>query len=125
MERRLFTLTEANALLPQLRRTLQTLLDARQKIIDAQPELWPVLEKAMSNGGSKKAGEMLKYFEQVQRNAQAIQELGIEIKDINTGLVDFPAERDGRVVYLCWRYGEGDIEYWHELDAGFAGRQPL
>ncbi len=125
MERRLFTLTEANALLPQLRRTLQTLLDARQKIIDAQPELWPVLEKAMNNGGSKKAGEMLKYFEQVQRNAQAIQELGIEIKDINTGLVDFPAERDGRVVYLCWRYGEGDIEYWHELDAGFAGRQPL
>ena len=125
MERRLFTLTEANALLPQLRRTLQTLLDARQKIIDAQPELWPVLEKAMGNGGSKKAGEMLKYFERVQRNAQAIQELGIEIKDINTGLVDFPAERDGRVVYLCWRYGEGDIEYWHELDAGFAGRQPL
>ena len=125
MERRLFTLTEANTLLPQLRRMLQTLLDARQKIIDAQPELWPVLEKAMGNGGSKKAGEMLKYFEQVQRNAQAIQELGIEIKDINTGLVDFPSERDGRVVYLCWRYGEDDIEYWHELDAGFAGRQPL
>ena len=125
MERRLFTLTEANTLLPQLRRMLQTLLDARQKIIDAQPELWPVLEKAMGNGGSKKAGEMLKYFEQVQRNAQAIQELGIEIKDINTGLVDFPSERDGRVVYLCWRYGEGDIEYWHELDAGFTGRQPL
>jgi len=125
MAQRLFTLNEAQALLPQVRQLLRALLEAREKIVEAQPELWPVLEKAVGNGGGKKAGEMLRYFEVIQRNAQAIQELGIEIKDINTGLIDFPSDRDGRVVYLCWRYGEGDIAYWHELDSGFAGRQPL
>jgi hypothetical protein len=125
MAQRLFTLSEAQALLPQVRQLLRALLEAREKIVEAQPELWPILEKAVGNGGGKKAGEMLRYFEVIQRNAQAIQELGIEIKDINTGLIDFPSDRDGRVVYLCWRYGEGDIAYWHELDSGFAGRQPL
>lgn len=125
MAQRLFTLEEANALLPQLRQMLKAVLEAREKIVDAQPEIWPILEKAIGNGGGKKAGELLKYFEVIQHNAHTIQEMGIEIKDINTGLIDFPAERDGRVVYLCWRYGEGEIEYWHDLDAGFAGRQPL
>ncbi len=125
MAQRLFTLQQANALLPKVRELLKELLDAREKIVEAQPELWPVLEKSVGNGGGKKAGEMLRYFEIIQRNAQAIQEIGIEIKDINTGLIDFPSERDGRTVYLCWRYGEGEIAYWHELDAGFAGRQPL
>lgn len=125
MAQRLFTLDEARQLLPQLRTLLRAMLEARERIVDAQPELWPVLEKAIGNGGSKKAGEMLKYFQIIQMGSQAIQDLGIEIKDINTGLVDFPSEREGRVVYLCWRYGEDTIEYWHELDAGFAGRQPL
>lgn len=125
MTQRLFTLEEANALLPQLRRMLKAVLDAREKIVAAQPELWPILEKAIGNGGGKKAGQMLKHFEIIQHNTQAIQGMGIELKDINSGLIDFPAERDGRVVYLCWRYGEGDIESWHDLNAGFAGRQPL
>lgn len=125
MAQRLFTLPDANALLPQLRQLLRGILEAREKIVAAQPELWPVLEKAIGNGGGKKAGQMVQYFEVIQRGSEAIQELGIEIKDINTGLVDFAAERDGRVVYLCWRYGEGEIAFWHELDAGFAGRQPL
>jgi hypothetical protein len=125
MAQRLFTLAEANQLLPQLRLLLRAMLEARERIVDAQPELWPVLEKAIGNGGSKKAGEMLKYFQIIQQGTQTIQNLGIEIKDINTGLVDFPAEREGRVVYLCWRYGEGNIAFWHDLDSGFAGRQPL
>lgn len=125
MAQRLFTLEEAQALIPQVREILKAVLEAREKIVDAQPELWPVLEKAVGNGGGKKAGEMLRYFEVIQRNVQAIEKLGIEIKDINTGLIDFPSDRDGRVVYLCWRYGEGDIAFWHELDSGFAGRQPL
>lgn len=125
MAQRLFTLDQAQALIPQVRALLKDVLDAREKIVDAQPELWPVLEKAVGNGGGKKAGEMLRFFEIIQKNVQAIEAMGIEIKDINTGLIDFPSDRAGRVVYLCWRYGEGDIAYWHELDAGFAGRQPL
>ena len=54
-----------------------------------------------------------------------IQDTGALIKDINIGLLDFPALRDGREVYLCWQYGEGDIAYWHEIDAGYEGRQPI
>ena len=64
-------------------------------------------------------------FEQVRRRVKQITALGVEIKDINTGLVDFRARRDGREVYLCWRYDEPEVAHWHDLDAGFAGRQPL
>ena len=122
---RLFTVDEANALLPTLRPLLIDILQARQNIVAAQPELWPVLEKAVNNGGSKKAGAVLADFEVIQRNVKAIQELGIEIKDINIGLVDFPAERAGREVYLCWRFDEPRVTHWHDLDSGFSGRQPL
>ncbi len=125
MVHRLFTLAEANALLPAIRPLLEEALAARQKIIDAQPELWPVLEKAIGNGGSKKAGAVLAHFEALQRIVQTITDLGIEIKDINTGLIDFPTMRDDQVVYLCWRLGEPEVGFWHELDAGFSGRQPL
>jgi hypothetical protein len=125
MPRHLFTLEQANALIPSLRPILEECAAARAKIVEAEPELWPVLEKALNNGGSKKAGQVLVHFEIVQRNVKALTELGIEVKDIGTGLIDFPCDRDGRVVYLCWRLGEDDIAYWHELDDGFAGRQPL
>lgn len=125
MPRHLFTLEQANALIPSLRPILEETATARAKIVEAEPELWPVLEKGINNGGSKKAGQVLVHFEVVQRNVKALTELGIEVKDIGTGLIDFPCERDGRVVYLCWRLGEDDIAYWHELDDGFAGRQPL
>jgi hypothetical protein len=125
MAQQLFTLQQANAMLPTLRPLLEETAAARAKIVEAEPDLWPVLEKAIGNGGSKKAGQVLVYFEVVQRNVKAITGLGIEIKDIESGLIDFPAERDGRVVYLCWRLGEGDIAFWHDLDTGFSGRQPL
>jgi hypothetical protein len=64
-------------------------------------------------------------FENLRRCAQTIEAMGIELKDMNTGLVDFLAERDGRDVYLCWRYNEPKVAFWHELEAGVAGRQPL
>ncbi len=120
-----FTLDEANALLDTVRPLMRAVLRARKEIVDAQPELWPVLEKAINNGGSKKAGAMLKHFETIQHGVKALRELGIEVKDINLGLVDFLAQRDGRDVYLCWRYNEERIEHWHDLDSGYAGRQPL
>jgi hypothetical protein len=125
MSRRYYTVDEANALLPTLRRILAELIEARQHITDAEPELWEILEKSVRNGGGKKAGTFLKDFEIVQQNVRAIDALGIEIKDINTGLIDFWSKRDGREVYLCWRYGEDEVTHWHEIDAGFAGRQPL
>jgi len=125
MANRYFTIEEANAALVTLRPIVATMLAARERIVAAQPELWPVLEKAAQNGGSEKASAVLVDFETVRRSAKAIEAMGIELKDINTGLVDFLAERDGRDVYLCWRYDEPKVAFWHDLEAGFAGRQPL
>jgi hypothetical protein len=125
MPGRYFTVEQANAALPGLRPIVAAMLDARQRIVAAQPELWPILEKAAGNGGSPKATAVLADFETLQRNVKAIEALGIELKDINTGLVDFLSERDGRDIYLCWRYDEPAVAFWHDLEAGFAGRQPL
>ncbi len=79
----------------------------------------------MGNGGSRKAGELLPHFRRLEEALLTMQGLGLELRDIDAGLVDFPCQRDGRVVYLCWRYGEDAIRFWHDLDAGFAGRRPL
>ena len=125
MQARYYTVEEANALLPSLRSVVKELLEARQRIVDAQPELWPTLEKAVGNGGSRKAGAVLADFEKIQRAVKAIEGLGLQLKDINTGLIDFLSERDGREVYLCWRFDEPRVAHWHDLDTGFAGRQPL
>jgi hypothetical protein len=124
-ERRLFTLAEANALLPRLTALLDQLRAARDAIRAARADLLPVLEAAVGNGGSRKAGELLPHFRRLEEALLTMQGLGLELRDIDAGLVDFPCQRDGRVVYLCWRYGEDAIRFWHDLDAGFAGRRPL
>lgn len=125
MPKRYYTLEEANAALATLRPIVAAMLAARQRIVAAQPDLWPMLEKAAGNGGSDKASAVLVDFETVRRSVKTIEGLGIELKDVNTGLVDFLAERDGRDVYLCWRFDEPKVAFWHDLEAGFAGRQPL
>ena len=125
MPTRYFTVEEANAALLTLRPVVAAMLKAREKIVAARPDLWPVLEKAAGNGGSDKASAVLADFEVVRRGALAIEGLGIVLKDINTGLVDFLSRRDGRDVYLCWRFDEPKVAFWHDLEAGFAGRQPL
>jgi hypothetical protein len=61
----------------------------------------------------------------VKRSVERIQGTGVLVKDLNRGLLDFPAERDGRIVFLCWQYGEPTVAYWHDIDAGFVGRRPL
>jgi hypothetical protein len=85
-----------------------------------------------SNGGGISASDVLELdaeIEQLQAALEAaidrILEAGVQVKDIETGLLDFPALRDGEVVLLCWRVGEGEIEYWHGVDEGFAGRKPV
>lgn len=125
MPTRTFTIRQANDLLNSVRPIVAEMLRARQHIVDARPEVWPVLEKALGNGGSKKAGELIQEFTRVQRAVRQIESLGLLLKDVNTGLLDFPSRREGREVYLCWRYNEPHVSHWHELEAGFAGRQAL
>lgn len=126
MPARFFTVDEANAALPRLRELLEQIMAARRVIVDARPELWPVLKKSIGNGGSKKAGDLLAEFERLQAAVKAVEDMGIVLKDLDVGLVDFLHRRpDGREVYLCWRYGEPEVAFWHELHAGFAGRHRL
>lgn len=123
--KRYFTLDEANEALVEVRPLVEQMLDIRQDLLDLHPELESVLQKVLGNGGSKVASQAVEYFALLEELIGRIQQSGVELKDINSGLVDFPSLRDGREVYLCWRYGEDEISYWHEIDAGFAGRQPL
>ena len=120
-----FTVDEANALLPRLTTLLHGMIAARERIITDRPNWEPVLEKAHTNGGGERAQKLYQDSSTIQTLLGEINEWGILIKDLDTGLVDFPHLRDGREVYLCWRMDEPRVAYWHDVDTGFAGRQPL
>jgi hypothetical protein len=128
---RLFTLVEANALLPRLRRDFAAVHQLRSDARSIQGELSKLEARSKSNGKNfaTEIHEHQQRLEALAAEAQSILEsivaLGIEIKDVEQGLVDFPSDRNGRTVYLCWKVGEETIAFWHELSAGFAGRQPL
>lgn len=122
---KLFTVAEANALLPRIRVIMEGMQAIRQEAMVLRPDVWPVLEKAVGNGGSRKAGELLVLFKQFEKLLTELQGYGCELKGLEQGLVDFPAIIHGRTVYLCWQYNEPEIKFWHDIDAGFAGRQPL
>jgi hypothetical protein len=122
---RLFTQDEANELLEEIRPLVSSLLAAREQVVRLQPSLEPVLEKALSNGGGLAAGEALSLLHQMRQTIEEINSHGVLVKDVERGLLDFPSEREGRVVFLCWRHGEKLVAHWHEVDTGFAGRKPL
>jgi hypothetical protein len=123
---RYFTVAEANALLPVLRPHIVRLISAWQRLTAAQAEVVALLERAprADLGGpplSTAAADIIR-----SQNAMvAIQALGVDLKDPATGLIDFPTLRDGVEVYLCWRYDEPRVGFWHSIETGFAGRQPL
>lgn len=122
---RYFTLEQANEALKIIQPAMAQIMEIRQDILSKQPETWPVLEKAAGNGGSKVTSELAIQFERLEKLVHQIQNTGAILKEINSGLVDFLAKREGRDVYLCWQYGEDGVSYWHDIEAGFAGRQPL
>ncbi len=122
---RYFTLEEANATVEQIRPWIKEILETRQRIMDRMPEVWPVVARSLGNGGSPIASAVDRDYRRIDDLYHRILDLGVEIKDVNTGLVDFRSLRDEREVYLCWQYGEDRIRYWHDIEAGFAGRQPL
>jgi hypothetical protein len=120
-----FTLQQANEALEIIRPVMDEVQAIRQKILANQPEAWPAIEKSAGNGGNKALSAMVLDFEKLDALIHQILDTGAQIKDINIGLLDFSALRDGREVYLCWKYGEDDIAFWHELEDGYAGRQPI
>lgn len=120
-----FTLQQANEALTIIRPLMDEVMQIRQRILANQPEIWSAVEKSAGNGGNPVLSRMVLEFEKFDALIHKIQDAGAQIKDINIGLLDFSAQKDGREVCLCWQHGEGDIAFWHEVDAGYAGRQPI
>jgi len=124
-ELRVFTLVEARSLIPTLRRLLTRMAKAREGLLDLRIEIDLARENARYGGGSPAGPTYLKFMLEFTEAIQEIQALGVQVKDFGKGLVDFPYEHEGRIVFLCWKPDEDEINWWHETDTGFGGRQPL
>ncbi len=124
-EVRTFTLSEAQGLIPKLRMLLMRVTKEHDTLALMNDELERARENADLGGGSYLGVAYLKHIALFTEAVHKVQELGVLIKDFRTGLIDFPYEYDGRIVYLCWKLGEDEINWWHEIEAGFAGRQLL
>ena len=126
---KLFTVAEANALLPEIAPILIELRDLKGRLDAAKSALDRLTPMMRGNGHGAEAialeRQLADLIAQIAPALQHVAELGVDVKDFDQGLIDFPSVRDGRIVYLCWRLGEDEIAYWHDLDAGFAGRQPI
>src|SRR5215510_5219397 len=124
---KLFTVEEANRLLPAVRDKLLKIQQCHRKLYLFSDEAKLAAERAEQGGGGLSEG--LRYANLLVKLTASITQLealGVQIKDFERGLVDFPSLRDGRVVLLCWQIEDGDqLEWWHDVDAGFAGRTPL
>lgn len=126
---RVFSYEEASDLIPVLRPLLQSIQQQKREIDKIRMKLEPYTAAMRTNGHATEAAQLEIRLRDLADSIGAavteIQDLGVEIKDLGMGLVDFPALRDGRVVYLCWMVDEPQIDFWHELDTGIAGREPL
>lgn len=132
MAERYFTPEEANELLDEVRPLAERMVAHRRALAAAETQRAELLAQIAGNGGDLAPSDVAEAATAVAREAAAlsrcveeIQALGAQVKDLELGLVDFPARRGDQVVLLCWRVGEDEIAYWHGLEEGFAGRKPL
>jgi hypothetical protein len=119
---RLYTVEEANAVLDEIRERLVRLRDARRIIVDSGER---IREHATHNGGGVDGAAHWESLRVMREELEWFAGQGIILRDTESGLLDFPAEREGRIVQLCWRLGEDRVAHWHEVDAGFPNRKPL
>ena len=132
MPPRVFTPDEANAALSELRPLVEAMVDGKRVLDEAQERRDDVAQRIAGNGGGIPPAELGALEAAVEDAAKTvagtigeIQAMGVLVKDLDSGLVDFPAKRDGEDVLLCWQLGEDEVAYWHGLEDGYAGRQPL
>ncbi len=117
-----FTIEQANRSLPLVRRIVRDIVNAHERAMQLQGRLE---ELTANQSTSPLQAQLDEAMEQLQAYVSELNDVGVELKDYEAGLIDFLARHQGRDVYLCWRLGEETIAYWHELHAGFAGRQPI
>ena len=124
---KLFTIQEANALLPSVKVILARIQRAYEGLSKYRDDARKAAEAAEHGGGGIDDGVAYAIvLTEMTSQMSELDALGVQLKDFERGLIDFPSLRDGRVVLLCWQMGEGDeLEWWHDIDAGFAGRTPL
>jgi hypothetical protein len=119
-----YSLDEANAALPAVGQLLERLRSARQRLSDSEARD-ALSEAGPTNGGGEPGRTVSEAFLALRDGLVELREREVVLRDLERGLVDFPAIRDGREIYLCWEEGEDEIAFWHEPDTGFAGRKPL
>jgi len=122
---RLFSLCEANQLIPQLQSHLSTVQQRKAVLLRTRDEVRKASANASLGGGTSVGIQYLRSLQDISTNLRAISEMGVVVKDIDLGLCDFPHVRNGRVVYLCWKLGEKEIRWWHEVTTGYGDRCPL
>lgn len=128
-----FTLEEAQSLLPVVESLLKRALEAKRGAQEVEDQISELGRRIYLTGGmrvdvaavSKQRAEMEEHLQRVRESVAEIDSIGVQVKDMDTGLLDFPCKVDDQVVLLCWRMGESTIEHWHTLDDGFQGRKPL
>jgi hypothetical protein len=132
MAQRYFTPSEANELLVEVRPLAESLVQHRQGMRVAAERRARLTARIAGNGGDLDPQEPGELDEQFQRESHAVtqaaerlERLGVLVKDLDSGLVDFPALHEGEEVLLCWQVGEDEVAHWHGVDEGFAGRKPL
>ncbi|HXS74673.1 MAG TPA: DUF2203 domain-containing protein [Terracidiphilus sp.] len=128
-----FTLDEAQSMLPLLESLLKRALESKSAAQQVEEGIGELGRRIYLSGGmrvdvaavSKQRGEMEGHLQRVRESISEIDSIGVQVKDLDTGLLDFPCKVDDKVVLLCWRMGETTIEHWHTIEDGFKGRKPL
>jgi len=128
-----FTLDEAQSLLPVLESLLKRAMEGKRSAQDLESGLNRIAQRIHFSGGmrvntagiAKQRAEMEAHLKQVRESIAEIDAIGVQVKDLESGLLDFPCRVEDQIVLLCWRMGEGAIEHWHTMEAGFQGRQPV
>ncbi|MEW6730869.1 MAG: DUF2203 domain-containing protein [Acidobacteriota bacterium] len=122
---KLFSVEEANSLIPQLRPLIRSAVDSHTALSKLQSEIQRARDHAIYDGGSPYGSNYIFLLKNFTDAISKIEEMGVLVKDLRIGLCDFPHWKDGHVIYLCWKMDEERVSYWHEVDAGFSGRQPI
>lgn len=133
MSERTFTLDEAQLLLPVLESLLRTAIHSKKIVDDTDGEQQALQHRVFLNGGmlldivplARRKAERAKAEQRAKDALAEIDSIGVQVKDLSIGLLDFPCEVDGRTILLCWRLGEKSITHWHGIEEGFAGRKPI
>jgi len=130
---RTFTLDEAQDLVSVLEGLLRTSIEGKKLIESVDAEFQTTVQSVFLSGGmslnvvhlARRKAEREKAIQRVKDAMDEIDAMGVQVKDLDIGLLDFPCEVDGEIILLCWKLGESSIQDWHEVDAGFAGRQEI